>query len=243
MLTMINIFVYYGGVATSVSPASGDSRRRAEGARRDPGGSRRDPGGSRRSQILDAAARLFARHGFHGVSMDDIGTAVGMSGPGLYRHFSGKTAVLTEMLLRISERLVADGGSRAAAAPDARAALDALLRGHIEFALGQPALITVHDRELGNVPEPDRRRIRRLQRLYVEEWVTVLTELFPRADQPALRAAVHAAFGLLNSTPHSAGELADAQMAQLLYAMAHASLMSAAQPEGSSSRKPTFSVT
>src|SRR5690348_1255492 len=90
--------------------------------------------GSRRAQILDAAAILFAGHGFHGVSMDDIGTAVGISGPGLYRHFTGKTAVLTEMLLRISERLAADGGARAAAAADAPAALDALLRGHIDFA-------------------------------------------------------------------------------------------------------------
>lgn len=171
---------------------------------------------------------LFARHGFHGVSMDDIGTAVGISGPALYRHFTGKTAVLTEMLLRISEQLAADGGRSAAAAPDAAAALDALLRGHIDFALGQPDLITVHDRELGNVPEPDRRRIRRLQRLYVEEWVTVLTELAPHAAQPRLRAAVHAVFGLLNSTPHSAGEIADAELADLLYAMARTSLMSAA---------------
>jgi len=204
-----------------VSPVSG-------GARPSEGGSRPSEGGSRRAQILDAAAALFARHGFHGVSMDDIGAAVGISGPGLYRHFSGKTSVLTEMLLRISEQLVAEGGSRAAAAADAPAALDALLRGHIEFALGQPALITVHDRELGNVPEPARRRIRRLQRLYVEEWVTVLTELVPHAAQPTLRAAVHAVFGLLNSTPHSAGEVAEEDMARLLYAMAHASLMSAA---------------
>ena len=206
-----------------MSPVSG-------GARPSEGGSRPSEGGSRRAQILDAAAALFARHGFHGVSMDDIGAAVGISGPGLYRHFTGKTAVLTEMLLRISEQLVAEGGSRAAAAADAPAALDALLRGHIEFALGQPALITVHDRELGNVPEPARRRIRRLQRLYVEEWVTVLTELVPHADQPTLRAAVHATFGLLNSTPHSAGEVPDTQLAAVLHAMAHASLIAAARP-------------
>ena len=211
-----------------MSPVSGGARPSEGGARPSEGGSRPSEGGSRRAQILDAAAALFARHGFHGVSMDDIGAAVGISGPGLYRHFSGKTAVLTEMLLRISEQLVAEGGSRAAAAADAPAALDALLRGHIEFALGQPALITVHDRELGNVPEPARRRIRRLQRLYVEEWVTVLTELVPHAAQPTLRAAVHAVFGLLNSTPHSAGEVAEEDMARLLYAMAHASLMSAA---------------
>jgi hypothetical protein len=58
----------------------------------------------------------------------------------------------------------------------------------------------VQSRELANVPEPARRQIRRLQRLYVEERVTVLSELVPSAPQARLRTAVHAMFGLLNST-------------------------------------------
>jgi AcrR family transcriptional regulator len=185
---------------------------------------------TRRDEILDAAAPLFASRGFHGVSIDDIGAAVGMSGPGLYRHFAGKTAVLAEMLLRISQQLLDEGSRRAVAADDPEAALDALLRWHIGFALGQPALITVQDRELGNVLEPDRRRIRRLQRLYVEEWVTVLAELFPRAPQARLRAATHATFGLLNSTPHSAQDVETGEMAQLLNTMARATLVAAAAP-------------
>jgi hypothetical protein len=134
------------------------------------------------------------------------------------------------MLLRISERLADQGSRSVLAAPDAAAALDALLRGHIEFALSQPALITVHDRELDNVPEPARRRIRRLQRLYAEEWLTVLSEMFPHASQARLRAATHAVFGLLNSTPHSAGELDPAEMAGLLHAMAHAALAGSPAP-------------
>jgi AcrR family transcriptional regulator len=182
----------------------------------------------RREEILAAAAALFARRGFHGVSIDDIGSAVGMSGPGLYRHFPSKEAVLTDMLLAISQRLLHEGSRRAVAAPDADAALDALLRWHIDFALTQPDLITVQTRELANVPEPTRRQIRRLQRLYVEEWVTVLSELTPAAPQTRLRTAVHAMFGLLNSTPHSASELSHAPMADLLYTMARATLTAAA---------------
>ena len=184
--------------------------------------------GLRRGEILAAAAALFARKGYHGVSIDDIGAAVGMSGPGLYRHFPGKEAVLAEMLLDISQRLHAEGARLAVAAPDAGAALDALLRWHIGFALSQPDLITVQTRELANVPEPARRQIRRLQRLYVEEWVTVLSELRPGAPQARLRTAVHAAFGLLNSTPHSASELPQAAMAELLHDMARAALTASA---------------
>jgi AcrR family transcriptional regulator len=162
-------------------------------------------GAARRDEILDAAARLFAERGYHGVTIDDIGAAVGMSGPGIYRHFAGKEDVLAQMLLRISARLRDEGARRVEAAPDAASALEALLRWHVEFSLHQPALITVHGRELGNVPEPARRRVRRLQRLYVEEWVGVLSELLPSAAQARLRVAVHAAIGLLNSTPYSVG--------------------------------------
>ncbi|GGO19659.1 TetR family transcriptional regulator [Microbispora rosea subsp. aerata] len=184
------------------------------------------PTRNRRAEILAAAADLFAARGFHGVSIEDIGAAVGVSGPALYRHFSGKEALLTEMLLDISERLREQGARLATTAdPDtAEAALDALLSGHIEFALNHPALIRVHERELDNVPEPARRAIRRLQRLYAEEWVTVLSELYPACPPARLRAATHAIFGLLNSTPRSAGELPPEAMADLLRTMARAAL-------------------
>ncbi|GAA1077428.1 TetR/AcrR family transcriptional regulator [Nocardiopsis composta] len=185
--------------------------------------------GARRAEILRAAAELFAARGYHGVSIEDLGRAVGTSGPALYRHFPGKEALLGAMLLDISERLAAQGAELAAAASGPGAALDALLRGHIDFALSEPALITVHDRELGNVPEPDRRRIRSLQRGYAERWVAVLAELRPGVPAETLRAGVHAAFGLLNSTPHSAGRLTPDRMSALLFRMGRAALLSATE--------------
>ncbi|MFI7632568.1 TetR/AcrR family transcriptional regulator [Nonomuraea sp. NPDC049400] len=180
--------------------------------------------GNRRREILEAAARLFAARGFHGVSIEDIGGAVGVSGPALYRHFSGKDALLSEMLLDVSSRLRESAAAVVTSYPDPQETLDALLNVQITFALEQPALITVHDRELGNVPEPERRQIRRLQRLYVEEWVAVLAELHPSCPAARLRAATHAVFGLLNSTPHSAGELPAQDMRPLLRAMARAAI-------------------
>lgn len=182
---------------------------------------------TRRGEILAAAAELFARHGYRGVSIGDLGAAVGLTGPALYRHFRSKDAVLAEMLLDISQRLLTEGSRRAAGPEDP---LDALIGWHVSFALGNPALITVHERELGNVPETDRREIRRVQRAYVEEWVRVL-----RAEREGLgaeraRAAVHAVFGLLNSTPHSAGDLDRDAMAGLLRGMARAALDQVGRP-------------
>jgi AcrR family transcriptional regulator len=180
--------------------------------------------GRRRAEILDAAAVLFAARGYHGVSIGDLGRAVGLTGPALYRHFRGKEAVLAEMLLDISQRLLAEG-TRRAAADDPAGALDALVRWHIAFALDNPALITVHERELDNVPEPERHEIRRIQRAYVEEWVMVLRRLRPAVPEPHTRAAVHATFGLLNSTPHSAGAVDRDAMAAMLHTMATAALL------------------
>ncbi len=128
-------------------------------------------GTTRREQILKEAARLFAERGFHGVGVDEIGAAVGISGPGLYRHFAGKDAMLAELLVGISGRLLAEGKRRVAEAADPAGALDALMRGHIDFALDDRPLITLHDRELDRLRESDRKLVRQLQRQYVELWV------------------------------------------------------------------------
>lgn len=179
---------------------------------------------SRRDALLAAAAELFAERGFHGVGVDDIGAAAGISGPGVYRHFASKDAMLAEMLVRISEELLREGSRRVAEEPDPARALDSLVRWHVQFALSEPALITVQDRDLGNLPEAERRRVRRLQRGYVEEWVAVIRRATPRTGEAEARAAAHAVFGLINSTPHSATGLNRAAMADLLHRMAMGAL-------------------
>lgn len=159
--------------------------------------------GTRREQILAVAAQLFARHGFHGVSIADLGAAVGVSGPALYRHFPGKEALLAEMLVGISEHLLAGGQERAAASADPRDVLTALVEFQADFALREPELIVVQDRDLANLPTAARRQVRQLQRTYVEIWVDTLCRLHPGLSADAARVAAHGAFGLLNSTPHT----------------------------------------
>lgn len=161
---------------------------------------------SRRDQILREAARLFAERGFHGVGVDEIGAAVGISGPGLYRHFAGKDAMLAELLVGISSSLLTAGKRRVAEAAGPEQALDALIRGHIDFAIDDRPLITLHDRELDRLRESDRKLVRQLQRQYVEEWVAVVGRVHPDATEREVRSAVHAVFGLLNSTPHLGAE-------------------------------------
>ncbi|WP_165962645.1 SACE_7040 family transcriptional regulator [Occultella glacieicola] len=183
--------------------------------------------GSRREEILAAAADLFARHGYRGVSIYDIGAAVGISGPALYRHFRSKGALLSEMLVSISATLLSEGRRRSEAAEDPPAALAALVDWHIEFALDHLPLITIQFRDLDSLGEPDRDEVRRLQREYVEIWVRLIRELHPEVGEPTARSGAHAVFGLINSTPHSA-RLARSEMEVLLRTMALAALASVA---------------
>lgn len=174
---------------------------------------------SRRQQILDVAADLFARRGFHGVSVTDLGQACGISGPALYKHFASKEAILAQMLVSISEELLAVGLSRVTAAPGPTEALRRLVDWHVDFALSHQALIVVQDRDWQSLPAEARERVRALQLEYVDLWADQLRLLQPDLRRDRAQAMAHVAFGLINSTPHS-GRLAPEAMHGLLYEMA-----------------------
>jgi AcrR family transcriptional regulator len=181
---------------------------------------------TRRDEILEIAVGLFATRGYHGVSMDDIGAAAGVTGPALYHHFAGKEAMLVAALAPVSQGLLEGGRVRVAANPDApKAALESLVEFHVAFALANPAVIALHLHELDRLPEEPRRQIRRLQRLYVEVWVDVLTALRPELTRPEARVLAHAAFGLMNSTPFLGGEVDRDRRAELLRAATLAALI------------------
>jgi AcrR family transcriptional regulator len=187
-------------------------------------GSRR----SRRDEILEIAMGLFASRGYHGVSMDDIGAAAGVTGPALYHHFAGKEAMLAAALYPVSENLLAGGRARSENhSGDPAATLAALVDFHVDFALNNPAVIALHLHELDRLPAEPRREIRRLQRLYVEVWVATLTALRPELAAEEARVLAHAAFGLMNSTPFLSAEVDRVRCADLL----RAATLAALQPE------------
>jgi AcrR family transcriptional regulator len=157
----------------------------------------------RRQQLLSAAERLFAERGFVAVRLEDIGAAAGVSGPAIYRHFPNKESLLVELLVGISARLLAGARDVIANCPAASAALDGLINFHLDFALGEPDLIRIQDRDLTYLPVAAERQVRKAQRQYVEVWVGVLRELNPELAEADARLTAHAVFGLLNSTPHS----------------------------------------
>ena len=182
----------------------------------------------RQAAILHEAARLFAERGYSGVSLEDLGAAVGVSGPAVYRHFENKQALLGAILVRVSERLRAGGRAVVDAGGTPEEQLHAIIAFHVDFALADADVIRVQDRDLASLRDEDRHTVRRLQREYVELWIGILAGLHSTHSESDLRVRAHACFGLINSTPYSSrglrGAPADSTVRGILESMAYAAL-------------------
>lgn len=177
----------------------------------------------RSDRIITEAARLFARRGFGATSIDDIGAAVGISGPAIYWHFAGKQALLAAMLTDISQRLLDGGRVSVAESSDPADARRRLIAGQVTFALHEPDLIVVHGRELHHLDTAQARQVKLLQRRYIDIWTTVLQPLHPDMARNRIDAAVRAVIGLINSTPNL-GRVDRSSLEPMLTAMALAAL-------------------
>lgn len=133
----------------------------------------------RRAALLAAAAGMFAERGFNGVSIEDLGSAAGVSGPAVYRHFASKQAVLGALLVGVSENLLDGGAAVERQAADPAGALRGLIAFHVDFALTEADTIRVQDRDLDALAPEERRAVRTLQRRYIDLWMRVLGDLHP----------------------------------------------------------------
>ncbi|BBG01314.1 MULTISPECIES: TetR/AcrR family transcriptional regulator [Pseudonocardia] len=183
---------------------------------------RRDP--ARKTRILGAAAELISRNGYHVVGMADIGTAAGIVGSGIYRHFPSKGSILAALLGQVMAKLGDGASAIVESAPDDRAAVTELVRNHVRVAVQDRRILQVYHREARNLPDDDLRRLRRSQRHYIEEWVAVVAPLRPDLPDAEVRVLVHAAIGSVQSILfHNSGLPVD-RLSALLSGAAHAAL-------------------
>jgi len=77
--------------------------------------------------------------------------------------------------------------------------------------------MAVWRQEFHHLPEADSSRLRRAQRLYVEEWVHVVHELRPDLDDASVRALVHGVLALLQSPSDFHSGLPDDGVVNLLH--------------------------
>jgi AcrR family transcriptional regulator len=182
----------------------------------------RDPG--RKARILAVSAELISARGYHAVGMAEIGAAAGIVGSGIYRHFASKSAILAELLGQAMETLESAAAGIAATYTDDREALTALVEHHVRVAVLDRQVLQVYHGELNNLAPEDRRRLRRAQRHYVEEWVSLVGVLRPDLADAEVRATVHAAIGAIQSILFHNPGVPEDRLVELLDTMAHACL-------------------
>ena len=182
---------------------------------------------SRREQLLEAAAVLFAARGYHAVGIDDIGAAAGISGPGVYRHFAGKQALLAALCDRALSRMLEGAQGISAAGADPRTSLEALVDLHVAFAVDERALIGVWGRELPALGDDLRRSLRRRMRAYEQPWQEVLACLRDDLGPEEVAVVTGATLAMLNATAVSTTGVSRERLAGLLRTMALAALLAA----------------
>ena len=180
----------------------------------------------RRELLLRAAADLFAARGYHAVGIDDIGAAAGITGPGVYRHFASKQALLEDLCDRAMTRMLEGARATTAASPDAGTALHALLDLHVGFAVGERALLGVWAREQRALSDDVRRSLRRRQRAYEQVWRAVLARLRTDLTEAEALVTVTAVLALLNSTALVDTDVPVDRLADLLRRTALGALLS-----------------
>ncbi|GEM30508.1 hypothetical protein NN3_15150 [Nocardia neocaledoniensis NBRC 108232] len=165
----------------------------------DSDGAPTDPDSAARTeQLVAAAAQLFSERGFAAVSIEDIGTSVGVRGPALYHHFESKSDLLDEIIERnnrwiqqYTERALAEGG-------DPSDSLRLLLRYYVRFARERTDLVGTAVSETGNLPAGAAARYRRIHRDGIIGWARLLQSVRPELSLPTARVLIHAVTTVVN---------------------------------------------
>jgi AcrR family transcriptional regulator len=180
----------------------------------------RAPLGTRRRAILAAAAELFADHGYHATSINDIGAAVEVTGPAIYRHFAGKVEILVEVIESWMTPLMEGVEEISAAGLAPVEELERLIDNFVNAAVESPAAYAVMARERQNLPKDERRAIDRAHRRHVEEWVRVIREVHPKLSDDEARTLVHGVFGLATPAAVRHPQVKGEELGALVRAMA-----------------------
>lgn len=162
---------------------------------------------NRRDLILRAAAELFRDRGYPAVGIDDIGEAVGITGPAVYRHFRSKEDVLLAALERILdhtlERLDATVGDATGVEAVVRT-----MQGLVSTTMQEWDFAVVFRREAQPLPESLRAQLRAKRRRVIEYLTRATHEVHPTLTGLDLRLLLEIQYGAL------AGVLAHGNPAQ-----------------------------
>ncbi|MEU2252685.1 TetR/AcrR family transcriptional regulator [Nocardia xishanensis] len=197
---------------------------------------------NRRAQIAAASAAAFGALGYHGVSMEDIASGLGISSAALYRHYPSKYALFREELLRVGRAMTESvqlPEDAAELSPEQRLhlVLDALIGATIE---NRPSVTLV--RWEGRYLEPeDQQTLAEQQATVLDALGTELRGLRPELDDNDVRVLRAALLSAITSIADHHAALPAKSLARLLDS-ACSSLVRAELPPAAATAEPTTPI-
>ena len=138
-----------------------------------------------RQRILDSAAAVLAEKGYAGLRMSDIAKLADYPAPAMYYYFKNRDELVDEVL-QLGGRLTREhvegvlDGLPAGTTPMER--ICAAAEAHVRFALQLPEYSVAVTRNMGQLPDPIRKRQLALQRRYGNLWRTLLRDAQENGD-------------------------------------------------------------
>lgn len=183
-------------------------------------------GAATREAAITAAISRFHQRGYDDVTMEAIGSDVGVAASALYRHFSSKSALLTAAVDRTASLLEATLDQHAALRgpdDDPVGLLADLLDAYVTITFSHGPELMLYYSELGTLHTEDRRRLRAAQREQLARWTGLIRSAVPETDATTARLRVQAALALVldggrlaGFHPSAAGRLRDLARSTLL---------------------------
>jgi AcrR family transcriptional regulator len=157
---------------------------------------------ARESEIIDAAARVFAERGYHGTSTQAIADVLGMRQASLYYYFSSKEAALEVVCLRGTDGFVEGAEAVVGGAGTPLEKLARLIAAHLAPIETRHDYVKVFINERRYLPDASRRRLgrktRRVERCFEQVIAAGIADGSIRPDTDA-RLAVLAVLGMCNA--------------------------------------------
>ena len=155
---------------------------------------------NRKAQLTDAAAELFRLRGYHGVSVNDIAAAAGVTGPAVYRHFGGKQDMLAHVLFAGLDRFAEVADTALDSGADNPDAVIAKLTGGLSALAVQRREVTALWRWQGlHLEKAERRKIRGRAAEIMGRWVLALRDARPELAEPDATLLAWAALSVFGS--------------------------------------------
>ncbi|MFF9479485.1 TetR/AcrR family transcriptional regulator [Streptomyces sp. NPDC014733] len=127
-------------------------------------------GAQARRQVWDAAIRLFAAKGFHGVGIRELAEGAGMSSATLYHYMGTKEELLAAIMRASLDRLNDAAGRVTADAADPQAQIVRLVHVHVLTHALRPEETAVVDNELEALGPERRTAMVALRDAYEDHW-------------------------------------------------------------------------